>query len=207
MDKLHKGLAIALLIAIAVIFLQKCGSDCPELIVGKKEIVSHVIHYDTVLVEIETPVYRYFKVPVPTPYRDTVTFLSFMDEDFDDLPLDIMIYEDSVKDDTVTIYYRLKVRGVLDQIGIGYGLHKSYLITKTETIETEVTKRIKHKLGIYAGLDVGGNLNELNHFTPIIELSTWKWNYNVGYNLMNKSVIIGARIRIGKKRSIKLAGI
>ena len=53
MDNLSKGLSIALLVAIAVIFLQRCGSDCPELIIGKKEIVSRTEHIDSQIVEIE----------------------------------------------------------------------------------------------------------------------------------------------------------
>ena len=211
MDKWHKILGISLLIAIAIIFLKNCGSDCPELIIDKKEIVSRTEHIDSQIVEIEVKKYKYIDVEVPV-YRyydifDTTHILTFMDEGFDDLGLRALIYEDSVTDDTVSLHYKIKVYGPLEQISLGYKVHKGYLITKTEIIETEVTKKIKHRLGFYVGLDVGGNLNEFNHFTPVIELSTWKWNYNVGYNLMNKSVIIGARIRIGKKRIINLAGI
>ena len=211
MDNWHKVLIISLLVAIAVIFLQKCGSDCPELVIDKKVVVSHTEEIDSQIVDIPVLKYKYIDVEVPV-YKhydvfDTTFILSFMDEGFDDLLPRALIYEDSVTDDTVSLHYKIKVYGPLEQISIGYKVHKGYLITKTETIETEVTKKIKHKLGIYAGLDVGGNLGEFNHFTPTIELSTWKWNYNVGYNLMNSSVIVGARIRIGKKRGINLAGI
>lgn len=211
MDKAHKILSVSLLAAIAIIFLQRCGSDCPELETEKRVVVSHTTEIDTQIVYVEVPKYRYFDVSVPKPYRvevlDTTHILSFMDEDFDDLIPGTLMYEDSVTNDTVSLHYKLKIRGILEQISLGYKVHQGYLITKTEIIETEVTKKIKHKLGIYAGLDIGGNLGEFNHFTPTIELSTWKWNYNVGYNLMNSSVIFGARIRIGKKRSINLAGI
>ena len=219
MNKLSKGLSIALLIAIVVIFLQRCGSDCPELIIDEKVVVSHTTERDSQIVEIEVLKYKYIDVEVPK-YRyynifDTTYILTFMDEDspvffdddFDDLISESRIYEDSITDDTVSIHYKIKIYGPLEGISLGYKVHKGYLITKTEIIETEVTKKIKHKLGIYAGLDVGGNLGELNHFTPMIELSTWKWNYNAGYNLMNNSIIFGARIRIGKKRDINLASI
>ena len=211
MDKWHKALGIFLLVAIAVIFLQKCGKDCPELIVDKKEIVSHKTTIDTTWIEM--PKYRYFEIPVPKPYYDTtfiydtIPFLSFMDGDFDDLPDRPLIYEDTIKRDTLSLCYRLEIRGALEKITLGYKLAPTYSIIKTEIIETETTKKIKYSHGFYAGLDIGGNLGEFNHFSPTIEMATRKYNYNLGYNLMNNSVILGVRVRIGKKSAIKLAGI
>lgn len=206
MDKWHKILLASTLILGIMVLLQRCNSECPDISIEKKTVVSHETVIDTTFIEVEKPVYRYFSMPVPAPYRDSVidTFYvqSFLDEDFDEVFRYASIYEDSIRDDTATLYYKLKIRGILDEVKLGYKLNKISMVNRTDVIETEVTRRIKGRTALYFGMDIGGNKDQFGHMAPMVELHTWRYNYNVGYNLIDKSFIVGMRMRIAKKRKI-----
>ena len=202
MDGYHKALGGLLVLAlIYILFLQQCGSGqrCPEII--KIDTVLNITVYDTTW--YDTTRYKYLTVNIPKPYYDTVLIYR---ENFDELDSEddfvlkyAAIYEDSIKNDTISIYYRAKVRGYLDEFTLGYKIFAPYYIESITTIETEITKEKRFK-GFYAGLDVGGNKSSFTHFSPTLELATRRYNYNIGYNLMDKSLIVGMRARLRFKR-------
>ncbi|MGR3177841.1 MAG: hypothetical protein ACUZ8E_07265 [Candidatus Anammoxibacter sp.] len=204
MDNWHKGLGGLLVLAlIYILFLQQCGSKCnPEII--EVDTVLNVTVYDTTW--YDTTRYKYLTVIIPKPHYDTIRipakildnyfneFDDFFDNDFQ-YPA---IYEDTITNDTISIYYRAKVTGSLDEFTLGYKIYAPFYIESITTIQTQITRR-KRFQGFYLGLDVGGNMQSFNHFAPMLELSTHRYNYNAGFNLMNKSVIVGMRVKIGKK--------
>lgn len=196
LNKILGGLLIAALIYI--IFLNGCGNHkCP-----KSEIVEvikrdSITHIDTI--RFDTTVVKYLTAPVPVPYYDTISkFASPRVDDFDDLLNERpMVYQDTVSDDTVSINYRIKVWGFIDKIDIGYKVFTPYSIVKTTTIETEVVKK-KAFNGFYLGMDLGIIKDSLSHLTPTLEASFRRFNCNVGFDLMDKDIIVGARFKIGK---------
>ena len=202
MDGWHKALGGLLVLAlIYILFLQQCGSGkrCPEII--KIDTVLNITVYDTTW--YDTTRYKYLTVNIPKPYYDTVLIQR---ENFDELDSEdnfvlkyAAIYEDSIKNDTISIYYRAKVRGYLDEFTLGYKIFAPYYIESITTIETEITKERRFK-GFYAGLDVGGNKSSFTHFSPTLELATRRYNYNIGYNLMDNSLIVGVKVRLRFKR-------
>ena len=203
MDNLNKILGGLLVVALVyIVFLQGCG--------GKRVIETEVVtiirvdsstFVDTVKFEVKE--FKYVTVKIPIPYYDTIKVSSDNLEDFDESDCDFIlkyasIYEDTIKNDTISIYYRAKIRGYLDELTLGHKIFTPFYIEKTTLIETEVVKN-KRFQGFYLGLDVGGNMQSFNHLAPMLELSTQRYNYNAGFNLMNKSLIVGMRVKIGKK--------
>ena len=205
MDNLNKILGGLLVVALVyIVFLQGCG--------GKREVKTEVVtiirvdsstYIDTVKFKVKE--FEYVKVRIPMPYYDTIRVSPDNLEDFDESDCDFIlnyasIYEDTIKNDTISIYYRAKVRGYLDELTLGYKIFTPYYIQKTTLIETEVTKELKKKAfqGFYFGMDMGIGKDGLTHVAPMLELSTAKVNYNAGFDLNDKSVIVGARFKLGK---------
>ena len=205
MDKWHKILGGALLLAFAyIIFLQGCGAgprgDTREEI---KVVVRDSVHIDTNW--YDTTVFKYLTVNIPKPYYDTTRILLpvYTENDFDQMMSHPAIYEDStVKDDTVTIYYKATIRGYLDDLKLGYKIYKPYLIKKTRTVETEITK-IKRPWTIYAGLDAGANKDGLVHLAPMLELVTPKMTFSGGYDLNDQGFVIGVKAKISFRKKPK----
>lgn len=205
MDGWHKALGGLLVLAlIYILFLQQCGSGqrYPEII--KIDTVLNVTVYDTMW--YDTTRYKYLTVNIPKPYYDTVridmpgNYFDEFNESEDNFVLKYpAIYEDSIKNDTISIYYRAKIRGYLDEFTLGYKIFAPYYIESITTIQTEITKERRFK-GFYAGLDVGGNKSSFTHFSPTLELATRRYNYNIGYNLVDNSLIVGMRARLSFKR-------
>lgn len=205
MDGWHKGLGGLLILAlIYILFLQQCGGGqrCPEI--TKIDTVLNVTVYDTTW--FDTTRYKYLTVKIPMPYYDTVrvpiptgNYFNEFDQEDDFVLKYPAIYEDSITNDTISIYYRAKVRGYLDEFKLGYKIYAPYSIEKLTIVQTEITRE-KRFNGFYIGLDVGGNKTSFSHFAPMLEVATRKYNYNVGYNLMDQSLIVGMRARLRFKR-------
>ena len=205
MDKWHKILGGALLLTlIYIIILQGCGTGPRG---GAREeikvVVRDSVHIDTNW--YDTTVFKYLTVKIPKPYFDTTRILLpvYTENNFDQMMRHPSIYEDStVKDDTVTIYYKATIRGYLDDLKLGYKIYKPYLINKTRTVETEITK-IKRPWSIYAGLDAGANKDGLIHLSPMLELATPKMTYQAGYDMVDQGFVIGVKAKISFRRKRK----
>lgn len=204
MSSLEKILSVLLTIAIIIILLMR---SCGDKRVVETEVVTIIrvdssTYVDTV--RFDTTEFKYITVKIPQYYYDTIKIATpsgnYFDNDyFDDDDVQYStIYEDTIKNDTIAIYYRASVRGYLDELILGHKIFTPFYIEKTTLIVTEITKQ-KQFQGFYLGLDVGGNMQSFNHLAPMLELSTQRYNYNAGFNLMNKSLIVGMRVKIGKK--------
>ena len=207
MNNTSKILGGLLLIAlIYIVFLQGCG--------GKRKVETEVVtitRIDSVTVvdtvKFKVKEFEYVTVNIPVPYYDTVriaipsgNYFDFDESDCEFILKYASIYEDTIKNDTISLYYRAKVRGYLDELTLGYKIFTPFYIEKTTIIETEITKEAKKKAfnGLYLGMDVGIGKDGFKRPTPVIEVSTNKVNYNLGYNVVDKEVRAGIRIKIGK---------
>ncbi len=196
-------LGVSLVLALAyIIFLQGCNKHkCadPEIVeIIKRDSTTHVdtLYYDSTR-------YKYITVNVPTPYYDTipvpmpVNFNDISETNFDYLMKFPAIYEDTISNDTISIFYRAKVRGYLDNLTLGYKVFTPYVIKETTTIQTEVTKK-KAFNGFYVGMDVGFIKDSLSHVAPTVEASFNRFNISVGYDLMDKDIVAGVKVKLGK---------
>lgn len=197
MDTWHKGLGALLILAlIYIVFLQQCRK-CPDMETVKIDTTKYITIYDTLW--HDSTAFKYVYKSVPKPYYDTVRITI---EDFDNMDADFVlkypaIYQDIITDDTISIEYTAVVRGYLDKITIGYKFLQPFLIEKTTLIETEVTKVKKKRLtGLYIGLDAGGNKESFGYFKPEVTLSLRKTHYSIGYNIPDKSITAGIKIKI-----------
>lgn len=165
--------------------------------VVKIDTTKYITIYDTIW--HDTARFKYIAVNVPRPYYDTILVKI---NDFEDFDQDFIlkypaIYTDIISDDTVSIEYTARVRGYLDDIKIGYKLLQPLLIEQTTLIETEVTKREKTRpVHLYIGIDIGANKDKFGYFAPELELTTRRYNYSAGFNILDKSLIIGLKRRI-----------
>lgn len=194
---LNKVLGGALILAlIYIIFMQGCGRQGGN---------SVIIEIDTVLNEtvidtnwFDTTRYKYITVNIPKYYYDTVSISVDNFDNQDDFYVEYAsIYEDTIKNDTISLYYRAKVWGFMEELKLGYKIFTPYSIVKSTTIQTEIVKK-KRFQGFYLGMDIGIGKDGLTHVAPMLEISTAKINYNAGFDLNDKSVIIGARFKLGK---------
>lgn len=199
MNNLERILGGFLIVALIYILLMDgCGNSGNGEIVYR-DTVLYETRTDTILVPITDTVYKTITVRIPVPYldstrRDTTPYVL---DDFDEFTERPHIYEDSVSDDTISITFKATVWGFMDKLELGYRVKQRYAITKTTTIETEIIKR-KRFNGFYVGMDVGIIKDSLSHVSPTLEASFRRFNVNVGYDLMDKDIILGVRARLGK---------
>ena len=191
MDKWHKLLGGLLVISlICIIFLQQCNK-CPEIIeteIVKVDTINYITVYDTIW--HDSTHFKYISVNVPKPYYDTILVKINDYEDFDEefILKYPATYMGVISDDTISIEYTAKIRGYLDDIKIGYKLLQPFLIEQTTLIETEVTKIKKTRpVHLYIGIDIGANKDRFGYFTPELELTTRRYNYSAGFNILDKS--------------------
>ncbi len=208
MDKTSKILGSLLAVAILVIILMRsCGGGalpCPETVVVAVDTVRNEVTIDTIRIVNTDTVYRNIYVKVPIPYRDTVylsnTATAAFVDNFDDILSESpWIYKDSISDDTISIAYVIKTYGAIKSIDIKYRPLADYYIEKRSILETEITKK-KKNFGLYAGLNVGGNKAGLTHAAPAIEFTTEKVTYNIEYDLVDRALTGGVKLRIRLKR-------
>ena len=187
-----KNIIIIVLVAI-IIFLRTCDSinpKCPEY-----------TKIDTVLVEKwdtikSSPKIIYLKPKNLTPvasYTINGTLPSF-----DSICSLKRIYKDSIADSNLTFFYEIQTIGILDKFEPSYKLKIPYSIT--HTIDKTITLTPDSRVGIYAGLELGGNKSMFN-MTPFITLIDKKDNYyTLNYSLTQKAVNVGFGFKINKKR-------
>jgi len=212
MDNGHKILSGFLAIAIIIIVLMRsCGNkpinDSAEMTISI-DTVRHETVYDTTwhdtttftYITVETP-----KIKYVTEYiYDTISLPTYSEEDFDEMMRHPAVYEDTrIQDDTVHLYYKATVRGYLDKIKLGYKIVKPFLIESNTIIETEITK-VKRPISFYMGLDVGANASGPTYFAPMAEIVAPKMSYNAGFDIINKSIVIGVKSRISFRRKTKI---
>lgn len=209
-DKGHKVLGGLLGIAIIVaILLGYCKRPSGEICLEIKDTTIVTIVYDTNF--FDTMRVHWTSKSVPVPYFDTMYPPEIMEliergrnafvrnEDFDqDFILKYpALYIDTIKFDTVEIYYNAKVRGYLDAINLGYRLRKPFSITQTDVYSINVIETAKNRhTALYLGLDVGGNKDKFGYFKPEATLTTKNASYSVGYNIPDKSITAGAKIKL-----------
>lgn len=202
MDNWHKTLGGLLIMAlIYIVFLQQCGTECkPEIV--EVDTVENVTVYDTTW--HNTTRYNYITVKIQKPYFDTIQIFRgpiFTGTENFDIPDDKFmfpsIYKDTVNNDTISLYYKARVRGYLDDLTLGYKIYTPFYIEKTTIVQTVKKNRFK---GFYIGLDAGANKDGLSHFAPTLELAAGRFSYNLGFNIVNQSVIGGMRRKIRFKK-------
>ena len=197
--KILGGLFIIALIYI--IFLKGCGSKdviCPEIDIVKIDTVRYEVVIDTIYDTVTVAKYKYITVEIPIPYNDITEKINPSDN-FDDFVTEHpWIYEDSISDDTVSIHYRIRTWGAIDDIELGYKVLTSFYIKERSILETEVTKK-KRFNGIYGGFDIGVSKLGIMHFSPTLEASGQRFSVNIGYDVYDKAFIGGIKTRIGKK--------
>jgi len=179
-----------------IIFLKACDKKCPETEVDVSSKTTTNTFYDTIWQDST----RFHDIPirVPVPYYQDTTFVEVIDSNkpiFDDVKM-ISIYEDSITDDTVSIQYKLTVLGEVKDIKIGYKLLSPLYLKETTIEKTEIIKSANPRLNsLFIGVDIGGNL-KTTHIIPEIELHRKKSGFSLGYNLIDKSVMIGLKHKI-----------
>ncbi len=128
-------------------------------------------------------------------------------EDFDDLVKERpMVYQDTVSDDTVAIYYRIRSWGFIDKIDLSYAVKNRYYIKEKEVIKIEVTNTKEKKFnGFYFGLNAGTRLDTvgIHSFTPMLEASFRNINIEAGYDLVDGSIEFGIKKRISFRKKLK----
>ena len=207
MDNLSKILGGLLVVALVyIVFLQGCGGK-RQSFTGVITVIDSVTVVDTV--RFDTTTFKYVTVKIPMPYYDTVRVSIPSGNYFDDFDeresdCDFMleypsVYEDTIRNDTISIHYRATVRGYLDELKIGYKIFTPYYIESITTIEKETIK-IKRFNGLYGGFDVGISKTGLVHFSPTLEASGQRFSINIGYDVYDKAFIGGIKTRIRLKR-------
>lgn len=202
MDNTSKILGVSLILTlIYIIFLKGCGDkhSCPKSEIIEVDTVRNEITIDTIRIVNTDTIYKYISIKVPVPYHDT-TFESKVVtvDNFDDFITEQpWIYQDTIRDDTMSINYWIRSWGYIDSISVGYRPLAQYYIEKKSVLELEVVKK-KRFNGFYVGMDVDIRESGVTRPTPVIEVSTAKVNYSLGYNVSDKELRAGLRFKLGK---------
>lgn len=181
---------------IYIVLLQQCGGEkCPAVEISGKDTLVFETVYDTTW--HDTTRYHDFPVPKAVAYYDTV-WTELVDSSglVTLTPRLLTIYEDSITDDTIAIRYRLSLFGEIDKVTLGYKVLSPYYIKESTTLETEVTKIIRPRsTHLFIGADFGGTINVI-HIVPEITFQRKKAGYSLGYDVIDKSIMIGLKQKV-----------
>jgi hypothetical protein len=178
-----KVLGALLIIAISyILFAEKSCNKLPENVIKQDTLT--VLHYDTVY--FDTTRINYLEVPTARYVYDTTYYV-------DSIKVKATIYEDTIKSDSVNIYYKANISGVLNSLDLGYTLTYP-IITKIET--HTVTKTTQKPLrSLYLGFDV--DVTRFQTYTPNVTFNADNgWSGQLGYELKNRSIVIGFKRRL-----------
>jgi len=101
------------------------------------------------------------------------------------------IYKDTVKNDSVSIFYRLD--GKLNDLKLGYKLtYPNIVKTETKTITNTIERPVS---GFYLGMDV--DVSNFNYFTPnALYAFNNGWAVGGGYELKSKSIVFSVKKKL-----------
>ncbi|WMX17148.1 hypothetical protein [Aureispira sp. CCB-E] len=197
-DKLQFALILGLF--AYVIFLQQCKQESSS---SKK----HEFRADTTIVlDTILPAPVIVQLPrqvVPEPriiYVDS--FQNRIKSEFVDTAqhMATKLYQDSLEDDNLTVYYESLVDGQLLQNHLHYKLKIPKQITKTVRINTPVPTPSN---GLFLNAGVGGNLNAFSSLTVGLQFVSQKgWALGYDYDVLQNvhQVRLGVRLLPFKKR-------
>ena len=185
-----KNILIIILLAV-IIFLRTCGNvtkECPEY-TGKDTVI--VEKWDTVRPEAKI---IYLKPKNLTPVA-SYTINGHLPS-FDSTLALKRVYSDSIRDSSLIFYYNIEIIGILTKFEPSYKLFVPLKII--HTINNTITVENKPKIGIFTGLELGGNTKQFN-FAPFIAITDKKRNlYSLKYDISNKTVNFAFGIKINK---------
>lgn len=197
-DKLQFALILGLF--AYVIFLQQCKQ-------GSSLSNQQTIRMDTTIVlDTILPAPVIVQLPrqvVPEPriiYVDS--FQNRIKSEFVDTAqhMATKLYQDSLEDDNLTVYYESLVDGQLLQNHLDYKLKIPKQITKTIRINTPVPTPSN---GLFLNAGVGGNVNAFSSLTVGLQFVSQKgWALGYDYDVLQKvhQVRLGVRLLPFKKR-------
>jgi hypothetical protein len=181
MEKFKNSLIIVLTAIVCLLLLLR-GCEKPEIKTIKEvSFKSDTIFSKDTLVKFKS---------IIRPKYDTIYKLDTIVEDVSsDTLFYVRKYKDSLSNDDITIYSKVKVIGILDGMDLSYKLKpKPILITNTNTVTNEVVKN--PKLSIYGGLELGGNRTSFNA-CPYLTVNVNKSSIHYRYDLLNQTHNIG----------------
>lgn len=193
MKTLKDYLIIGSAIIIMVLTLKiGCSNPFPKL-----EPITHtIIQSDTVWSKDTLIVFKSIKKPI----HDTLYILDSTRKDINiDSLLFIRIYNDSLVDSNLTLYSKVKVVGILDQLDLSYKL-KSKPSLITNNITTTKIEFKPNKIQIYTGIQLGGNKTSFN-ISPFININIKKATIQYNYGVINNSHNIGVGYKIFNSRN------
>lgn len=181
--------ALLLFIIGVLVYVLIFGDGCNS---GSKNIISSdtttVITYDTTW--FDTTRFHSVSVPAPVTYYDT-TYIKIVGEDT--TVINASIYQDTVKNDSVSIFYKAEVFGTLNDLQLGYKLTYP-TINRTETITIENTTQ-RPLRSFYLGVEA--DITHLNYFAAKATFNMDNgWSIEGGYDFKGKSIILGGKRRI-----------
>lgn len=122
------------------------------------------------------------KVKVPTP-KDTIFII-------DSIPQPISIYQDSLRDSSLVLYFKDYVKGKLLQKDLSYRLLVPKIIVDSVTT-TVISSPIYN---LHAGAIVGKNT-----LAPVLDFSFKKHTFGIGYNIPQSGMLVSYKYKIFSK--------
>ena len=210
-DNGHKALAIGFglaIVAIIILSLSYCNKqppdhDCPEI---KDSTITKTFYKWS-----DTTRVHWVDKPVPVPYFDTMYSPEILDlirkgreafamgEDFDQnfilkYPAN---YIDTIRGDTIDVYYNAEIAGFMNWIKVGWRIHVPFSVTQTNIYEVDVSEPPRKPLRmLYMGFDIESDIDNLIYFEPELSLIVDKWEFSGGISIPSKPI----RYKAGSKR-------
>lgn len=179
------AIKIIFICIVSFIFLRQCkeivdniGNIKPDL---KSDTITNIIHTrDTIWQDTFKIIKVNVKVPGP---RDTIFII-------DSVPQPISIYQDSLRDSSVVLYYTDYVKGEMIKKDLSYRLLVPKIII--DSVKTTVISSPIYNL--QAGAIVGKNT-----LAPVLDFSIKRHTFGVGYNFQNSGVLVSYKYKIFSK--------
>ena len=181
------------IILIVAILLTTCGTNLVKDLVKVNKPKPDTItirQIDTIFPPKEPIQFKYIKVPTPYIVHDTIVNIEGKDT-----CVNIKVYQDSLVDDKINIYYTDYVaQGTLLGKDLSYTLKVPLRIIDSQTTTINVPTLYPPVFQIDAGI-IGGT----NIFAPKIGVSIKRHTVSVGYNLTNKQPVLEYRFVLFRK--------
>lgn len=186
-------LTIILSITVAVLLLTRngCGKDDVKITsYYHPDSTYNSVSWDTIKIHDTTLVPHYINNPKSKEISKTLTKDSIISKETN-------IYNDSLKDNFVISYYKIKTIGILSSFTLENKLINRKEIKRIDTIKTFHTNEIiinnPPKWSLYSGINLYGSKTSFD-VSPEIGLRYKNKMVDVGYNIVSQQYKFGVKI-------------
>ena len=180
-----------IILIIVLLLLRECGPAMKALININKPKADTVVTHTRDTIWAKDTIYSFKKIRVPVPK----IMIHYLDTNNHNPCTNVKIYEDSLVDKNISIYYKDYVsQGELLNKELSYKLKVPLTIYDSIKTEIKIPTLYPPTFQLHAGVIGGSQI-----FAPEVSVSYKRHTFSAAYNITNKQPIIGYKFVLFRK--------